>query len=170
MSLINDALKRAKQTQQNQPPPNLPPLPPIEPPPVPPASPGSIRWLWPPLIIVFAVAVCFWIGLSIARHSVTKTAIEPPPVPIPPVTAVSAWVTNAPVEPAPPQRVAVVKPPAEPKLQGIAYSSTRPWAIVDGATVYVGDHVGEFRVKAILPDAVILEKADGSQKQLSMRR
>jgi hypothetical protein len=53
-------------------------------------------------------------------------------------------------------------------LQGIVYSPTRPWAIVNGQTVQVGDWLGEFRVKAISPYGVILEKTDGSQKKLGL--
>lgn len=46
--------------------------------------------------------------------------------------------------------------PAPPKLQAIVFNPTRPSAIVSGKTVVVGDRVNEFRVAAIHPDHITL--------------
>ena len=46
-----------------------------------------------------------------------------------------------------------------PKLQGILYRPGRPEAILDGATVLIGDRVGQFRVLAISQDTVTLGSA-----------
>jgi hypothetical protein len=42
------------------------------------------------------------------------------------------------------------------KLQGIIYSPTRPSAVISGKSVFVGDHVGEFKVVAISQSSTIL--------------
>ena len=55
-----------------------------------------------------------------------------------------------------PQRSHPPTPP-EPKLQGILFAASRPWAIVNGKTVFVGDQIGEFRVTAISKDSVTLQ-------------
>jgi hypothetical protein len=40
-----------------------------------------------------------------------------------------------------------------PRLQGIFFHATRPSAIMNGKSVFVGDKVGEFRVTAITRDS-----------------
>ena len=53
------------------------------------------------------------------------------------------------------------------KLQGIIYDATRPSAIVDGKTVYVGDQRGRIsREGKFRNDSVTLDKADGHRKTL----
>lgn len=49
----------------------------------------------------------------------------------------------------------LTKPPP-PKLQAIVFIPTRPSAILSGKTVVVGDRVNEFRVAAISPDSITL--------------
>ncbi|HLX94719.1 MAG TPA: hypothetical protein VKU37_03155 [Verrucomicrobiae bacterium] len=151
MSLINDALKQAKQSQPQNPPSTPPPLSPVES-----ASQGGGSWLAPVLIILLLAAAGIFIGLSLSKHA--------PAAGVPPVAATQQVETAAVVLPVvtnpPPDSntVAVVPPnPPEPKLQGILYAATRPCAIVSGKTVFVGDQMGEFRVAAISKDSVTLQ-------------
>lgn len=179
MSQIADALKRARQAQQNSPPPGLPPLPPTAPPPATPA-PTSGRW---PMVIVSLVAVggCL-VTLALTRRIVARPVPEPPPMLAPAAAAVPLGVTDVPasptnqlplvatpvIPPAPKPQAAASSSPPDLKLQGIVCGSGRSWAMVNGKTVYVGDRIGGFRVVAISPSAVTLEKADGSQQKLWM--
>jgi hypothetical protein len=171
MSRINDALKRAQQAQKKQTPApdaKTPRLLPVA------SRPGSvIGWILPGVIGFLIMAAGLFIGMALVTRTVTKTAGKPRllaaqpvnPVVVPAPTTAPAPAPAAPPPPAsPPQS----PPPPEPKLQGIVYAATRPWAIVDGQTVHVGDRLGEFRVKAISQRSVTLEKADGSQKKLGL--
>jgi hypothetical protein len=174
MSLINDALKRARQAQQGKPPPGTPPLQPVE------STSGTVVGRILPAVIIFLlVAACFFLWLALARRSVTKIAPEPgilvtqpaASIPIPASNAPPVFKANPPGTNAPATNTAALPPPSpppEPKLQGIVYTPAQPWAIVDGKTVHVGDRLGEFRVKEISPRNVTLEKADGSQKKLGL--
>jgi hypothetical protein len=162
MSLINDALKQARRSQQNNPPSGQPPLPPVES-----VSRGGMNWFLLVAIVLLLAVAGFFTGLSLTKHT------PPPP---PPTTAPATMQATTP-ELSPIQQVefvsnsppvstntpsgsnaiaAVPPPPPEPKLQGILFDPTRPCAIVDGATVFVGDRVGEFRVTAISKDKVTL--------------
>ena len=138
MSLINDALKQAKQSQPQNPPSTPPPLAPV-------------------MIILLLAAAGIFIGLSLARHASPIAGAQPVAATqqVETATAVLPVVTNPP--PAT-NAVAVVPPkPPEPKLQGILYAATRPCAIVSGKTVFIGDQVGKLRVAAITEDSVTLQ-------------
>jgi hypothetical protein len=222
MSLINDALRRARQTQQQSPPASRQPLVPVEP------KPRGISRMLPLAVGVLFAAACFFLGLSLASRTSPPVAVAPLPppkqsdkpvpvapaplpepkvapatkpapklslsattanpvvvAPLPPKTVASAAPT-APAAPAAPAKVAapaatppaVPKPtatppsplPPEPKLQGIFFDPSRPWAIVSGKTVYAGDRVGDFRVKEISKNTVTLEKADKTLKVLDLGR
>ena len=154
MSLINDALKQARRSQSNNPPSgSSPPLPPVES-----SSRGGINWFLLTLVILLLAAAGFFFGLSlskptslppatVSRHSFTRQ--------IKPVSNSLPVVTNAPSDS---NAVSAVPPPSpEPKLQGILFDSARPCAIVDGRTVFVGGHVGGFRVTAISKSDVTLK-------------
>jgi hypothetical protein len=219
MSLINDALRRARQTQQQSPPASRQPLVPVEP------KPRGISRMLPLAVGVLFAAACFFFGLSLARRTPPPVAVAPlpppkqsdkpvpvAPAPLPepkvapatkpaPKLSLSATTANpvvvaplppktvasaAPTAPAAPAKVAapaatppaVPKPtatsppplPPEPKLQGIFFDPSRPWAIVNGKTVYAGDRVGDFRVKEISKNTVTLEKADKTLKVLDLGR
>jgi cytoskeletal protein RodZ len=102
---------------------------------------------------------------------------EPPPATQTPPTATSSQEPpqaapkpiNTPTEPTaapttPTNATAVAPPveppkPAKPKLQGISYNPTRPSAVINGRTLYVGDRMGEFNVREITKDAVTLVSA-----------
>lgn len=43
------------------------------------------------------------------------------------------------------------------KLQGIAYRKERPSALINGKTMFVGDHVGEAKIIVIDPSSTTLE-------------
>jgi hypothetical protein len=162
MSQINEALKRAKQSQTEQPPPLSPGAPPL--PPVEPESSGSMGWFV--LIILIIAIACFFIGLAFATRkpatettvtvtNVVQVAAVPPPPPKPVVA------TNNPVVPPP-------KPtPPALKLEGILYGPGQPpQAIVNGQTVYVGDTVNGFHVQTISKNSVSFLASDGTEKIL----
>lgn len=46
--------------------------------------------------------------------------------------------------------------PALLKLQGITYNPRHPSAVINGKTLFIGERLGEFRVKAIGPDSATL--------------
>jgi len=146
MSLINDALKQTRQAQQQTPPSPPPSLPPVETDPN-----GGGNWWIPAVIILLLAAAGMFIGLSLSR----------PPLPVAaasrkaPVALTLPIVTNPP----PGSNMVVVVPPKppEPKLQGILLAASRPCAIVNGKTVFVGDRLDEFRVAAISKNSVTLQ-------------
>ena len=156
MSLVNDALKRAKQAQKENPPPN----PELAFRPVEPANEGQTG---SPLLFIGAfvglVAVVVVGGLLIWSltskqgpdlHAEARPVAEPVPVVVPPQPVVTPpVVTNSQPE--------VVEPPKpELKLQGIFFNPTRPSAVVNERTVYVGDRVSGMHVRAITPKEVVL--------------
>jgi hypothetical protein len=153
MSLINDALKQARQSQQQNPPSGLPPMRPVAR-----APRGATDWLLPLAVIALVVAAVFFIWLALAGRKTPVT--KAPEISAAPAVA---RVTNAPVV----SNVVAAVPPSLPKLQGVVYGE-KSWAIVDGKTVYVGDSVGNFRVKEIFPNSVTLEAADGSEQKLGI--
>jgi hypothetical protein len=162
MSLINDALKRAKESQRDHPPSGARPLPPVES-----AARGGTGWILAVAAVLFLAAVGLFIGLTLFGHKAStvaaaKTAATPPP---PAAPAAAPVTSTAPATPAasPPPAAPWEQPP---RIQGIIFSATRPLAIVDGKTVNVGDRVGDFQVKQILKDSVIFLGPDGSRKTL----
>ena len=190
MSLINDALKRARQAQQkNEPPSASATMRPVE------ARRAASKSALIPLVLATLLVVIGGILIVIAltrgESRETKTAgANPAPVsnaakppaaakseepsssvetptsapttvaavtPAPSSTptqavAVAAPETNAPAVPTPP-----VAPPV-PKLQGIFFNPSKPSAVVNSKTVYIGSKVGEFSVVDITQRAVALER------------
>lgn len=184
MSLINDALKRAKQNQETNP----PATPPLEFRPVEPAQGEgrrtSLLLVGLSLVMVAIVGMCaalVWyvsqkngpalrVEASANPRSVaprTNTPAQPAPKPKPPVTvanpantppAVTETVEAASVanEPVVTAVVAAVEPlkSAPLKLQGIFFNPKNPSAVVNGRTVYLGERTGGFFVLAISPTSV----------------
>jgi hypothetical protein len=159
MSLVNDALKRAKQAQQENP----TPTPELAFRPVEPANerqPGSPLLFFGAFVgLVFVISACgllIWAvthqrgaDLQAEARAVTEPVAEVVPV-VEPVAA--PVVTNSEPE--------VVEPPKpEFKLQGIFFNPARPSAVVNDRTVYVGDRISGLQVRAITPDAVVLTSA-----------
>ena len=193
MSLINDALKRATQTQ---PPGSVPPA--IIKEPMLPASaahnaPGLPVYFVPVLLFVISGACFFlWKGWQttnqnqVASNAIIAKAREPVALPevapeeniaIPANRVFSVDDEPAPapalVTPAaPPANPAPVAEPARPaapalKLQGIFYRPSNPSAVVNNKTVFLGDSVGNSRVKAIDRQSVTLER-DGATQVLTL--
>jgi hypothetical protein len=98
-------------------------------------------------------------GPAVAKARQTEATNQPvPPAPIPAAAPVTAPTPNATpialpaaLEPKP----ARTFPPV--KLQGIAYRKERPSALINGKTMFVGEHVGEAKIIAIDPSSVTLE-------------
>ena len=139
MSLINDALKQARQAPPRNTPTVLPPLQPAHN-----ESSNSAVWLVPALIIFLVFAVIFFIGYMAAHRSV-QTIVTAPPDPAT-TQVVQVVNANAPIAavPEPPPKVVEL-----PSLQGIFYSPTAPSAIMDGKTIRPGDQFKQYKVKEI---------------------
>jgi hypothetical protein len=192
MSLINDALKRASQSDRKRPAQAALPRP-MQPA----AAPARARNSWLLAAIIVAVLGFALAGLSFwkwwgATHPVVATApaqpvqsvqtivespppAAPKPVPIiqeapPPVAAAAPAPVPAlatPVIVAVP--VPVVKPawPIELTAKAIFYSKIHPHALVNGRTVEPGDKIDGVLVTGIEPDRVVVEW-NGEKKELLM--
>jgi hypothetical protein len=176
MSLINDALKRAREAQQQTPPPPIaePQLHAVEPEKHTRHNVGFLILLALALITLGGLVLVWQISRK-QSDDIQQVAAKTPPATAPagepsstranptaiapadtapanPTPAVV--VTNAaPVPDAPPA------PPPPPKLQGIVFNPKRPSALIDGRTVFLGDRFGQFRVVAITPQTVTLAGA-----------
>lgn len=179
MSLINDALKRAKKAQQENP----PATPPLEFRAVEPGQSENRRvtLLVVGLSLVF-VAVLGLAGVLVWFVSQSKPATLPvaarvadaPIAPLPKrePAAVTAVATTDMVEPALAKPTSeIIDNPDEPntngvpviatiieaikppplKLQGIFFNPNAPSVVVNGRTIYLGDRVGSFRLLAVSP-------------------
>jgi hypothetical protein len=169
MSLINDALKRARETQQKNPPSGAPPLPPVESP-----ARGGTGWMLAGAAVFFVAAPGVFIGPALFGHKAAPVAAakapeisaptraEPAPEPAPVTNALPPPATKT--NPPPPAGTAEQLP----KVQGIIFNAAHPLAIVNGKTVNVGDRVGDFQVKQIMKNSVVFQRPDGSQKSLGI--
>jgi hypothetical protein len=97
---------------------------------------------------------------AVAKARQTEATNQPVPLatipaaaaaPVPTPTPVAAPGVPAALEPKPPRTFPAVK------LQGIAYRKERPSALINGKTMFVGEHVGEAKIIAIDPSRVTLE-------------
>ena len=158
MSLINDALKRAKQAPPRNTPNALPPLRPVA------EEPSSVpAWLMPSVIIILIFAAIFFIGWSVAHNAVRSIMASPDLTATQEVAVVPVPVVAPQVEPAAP-----LNPPDAPRLQGIFYSPTSPSAIVDGKTIRPGDKFKQYHVQEISKYTVTLVGPDGKAFKLGM--
>jgi hypothetical protein len=179
MSLINDALKRANEVNPQEPPPaeGAPPLRPAEHKP----RPAWSLVVFPLLaLVVFALAGWFLVkGYYAAQQlkspQTTVSARESQPEESPRETVVTnarppivEQVVAAPVT-NPPAVTAESSPPSMPaiKLQGIFYRPSRPSAMINSKTVFVGDRVGEVKILSISRETVTLE-FEGQTKVLTL--
>jgi hypothetical protein len=173
MSMINDALKRAKQTQKENPPatPELK-FQPVEPrQEARPQSPQLIVGLILGLTVIvglgglllWAVAQNHNASLQAEARTVNEGGtgkpgglVDPPPAPL--AAESGAAPAISPEEEQTNSQPALALPPKAPelKLQGIFFNPRSPSAVVNGRTVYVGDKVSGFRVFAITPQTVAL--------------
>jgi hypothetical protein len=158
MSLINDALKQARQAPPRNLPNNLPSLQPVAEEP----SPTAV-WLIPAIVIFLIVAAIFFIGWAAAHNTVRSIVTTPDAATQQELNVVAPVIhTSAPTPVAPPP------PPELPRLQGIFYSPTTPTAILDGKTVAPGDQFNQFQVKAISKYTVTLVGPDKKEYQVGM--
>lgn len=187
MSLINDALKKAKQAQAAAPARQSAPQ--LRSPETDhPVRSGSALML-PAIIVAVGLvgAALVWVAVSGRKPGAPKeeavVAANPPPAPktelaVAPATREVVSTSPAPVsvstavvEPKPtvaPSSPPVVAPavttplaPVLPKLNGIFFNPTRPTAIVNNKLVSIGSRSGEFTVVAITQTSVFL--VSGSQ-------
>jgi len=162
MSLINDALKQARQAPPRNSPNSQPPLRPV-------VEEGSsaATWLIPAIILILVVAAIFFIGWASAHRVVSTIMAQPEPV-----VVVTQQVTGVrpPVAPPPVAEPALLNPPDAPVLQGIFYSPTAPSAIVNGKTIRPGDQLRQYRVKEIGKFTVTLVGPDKKEIKLGMDR
>jgi hypothetical protein len=179
MSLVNDALKRAKQAQKAGPA----------------TRPGDDLQLRPVekhqtrrshsvtgligagiAVAAFVIVLLVWNSPQPSEPAAQAPAPAPAvPAPAPAVTPpASTPAATAPLiaatppasavpstpEPAPANAAATTPPPpASPRLQGIFFDPKHPSAIVSGKTVSVGSRSGEYLVAAIDPGSVTLVSA-----------
>lgn len=193
MSLINDALKRTQEAQQQQAPAaSGTELKPVDPAAVKAAN-SSKTLLY--IMVAFAIVGNLLIFLYYFTNErankqntaapttmVVVPAVVPPaevvqappaPAPEPPANVVSA-PTVAPVETNAAQ--AAVSPPAAPeppkpaplRLQSVMLSSTKPAALVSGKFVNIGSKVQGSVVIAIDQESVTLVGSDGKTNVLSL--
>jgi hypothetical protein len=187
MSLINEALKRARQAPV-APTPDLH-FRPVEPAP---AARRSVGVLLQAVLAVIALLTLLLVWqfahrsgpndqkLSLAPAGESKPApVAQPPAdstpsqPAKPAALGAAGSTpdNTPVSGTATNPTAVVEPPppapAPLKLQGVVYNPRRPSALISGRTLFIGDHIRDFRVVAITPNSATLTGA-GQTNVLSM--
>jgi len=164
MSLINDALKRAKQAQEQ----GSPESPKVQFRPVEAARQPVKKnhtTIWIAVVIMVGLIIGF-VFRQLTRENKNSTPKEvkareivpanpipqetaPAPKPVTPAPAIqdkSATVhADAPSEARPPE-----------KLQAIVFDPKRPSAIISGKSVFVGDKIGDLRVVAITQESVTL--------------
>ena len=161
MSLLNDALKRASQSQQKSDTVRIS-LPPA------PKPQTGLGWALPVLIILLIITTGAFVALAFFGRKAAPAPQIMTAVTVP--SPARAIPVAPPVPPAATQRAAVNTPPPAPvspprlKLQGITYYNGKWQAIVNGTTVYVGDSVNGFRVAAISQNHVSFIAPDGSRK------
>lgn len=172
MSLINDALKRAKEAQRKETPPGGSPMRPVE------AKPAErdFSLILPVVIVLLVVTAIVFIGLAVTRQAATNPAkknaaapaITPAQTPTQTVAIAVVPATNpppaalpAPATSAPPAEVTNPAPikaeaPKPTRLQGISFDPVLSWAVINGETVYVGDFVNGMQVTEISRKSVTL--------------
>ena len=154
MSLINDALKQARQAPPRSTPSTLPPLQPAHQ-----EDSNTAVWLVPAVIIFLVFAAIFFIGWASMHRTVNSIVTAPPD---PATTQEVAVVAPVFVAPEPPPVVEL------PRLQGIFYSPTAPSAIMDGKTIRPGDTFKQYKVKEISKFNVILVGPDKKEIKVGL--
>ena len=157
MSLINDALKRAKDAQQKTrgiaPGPQLRPAEPF-----PPAARRIGIVL--PLVVVLFVFLSWLIVLQM-REKVSASQLDNKPAALvkpAPTAPLQTIAVSKPKPPATGQPVAapVRAPDPGPKLQAIFFAPGHTTAIISGKTVRAGDSIKGFRIASISQNSATL--------------
>jgi hypothetical protein len=182
MSLINDALKRAKAAQQHAPP---PPPSPLQFRPVEAGQRTKPRFDWVAPAIVAIIGIFALLFMWPRAHNSTsnapletkaRTLVAAKESPAAPAVARASQPdapqptqekqTTPPSEPAPavvvnpaPVHEPPVPQPPPLRLQAIIYSPTRPSAMINGRALFIGEKVGDLRVTAITQETVTLTGA-----------
>lgn len=161
MSLINDALKRARQQTGGQPA-RIPPE-------IPTRREQHTNWILPVLIILLIATAAGLLGLSFKHQQLPAVIVSVPPsvtVSNPPQRAIVLPTSSS----NPPKSAAVAVDTSShlPRLQGVFYDPVHPVAIVDGKTVHIGDNVGIYRVKAISKSDITLAGPSGALAQIRL--
>lgn len=159
MSLINDALKRAREAQPQSPPPQASlQLRPAEPAP---AANRGMGMIVPAVIAFLALIGVFFVWHAERRPPVKQPAPEtkatPPAAPkiAPPVQIAAVAPT-----PTPPAAPVPALPPVEPlKLQAIFFAPGHSSAIINGKTVFAGETFKGYRVADIAETSATLVSA-----------
>lgn len=159
MSLINDALKQARQAQSQNPPGGTPPLPPVET-----KSQGGPSWTLITAVILFVAAILIFVISSNSKQKSVPAPMTNAPAPM--EAQVKPAPTNLPEAPA--TNVPATVAGQFPKVQGIIYDATHPVAIVDRKTVRIGDSDGDFKVAAISRTSVTFQRVDGSLQEIKL--
>jgi hypothetical protein len=171
MSLINDALKRARQAQpENLAPADGPWLRPVE------RAPRGARPDFLMLALIGVVLVLagvlllqwFHSGDLIVRAKTIPAAPAPEAIHATPASVQTAAVAQ------PATNLAVAVEPAKPppivyKLQSIFYFPKNPSAVINGKTVHEGTVVGEARVVAIGQESATILMGSGETNILELQ-
>jgi hypothetical protein len=172
MSLINDALKRASQSDKKRSAPTA--LPRLMQPAAAPQRTGSSLLVAGIVVVALVLAVAgwiFWRGFGTAHTVVAVPRVQPaqavvaapPPVAVKPAVA----VPQSQSAPAPAPAAVVAAPPAESPapdpwptnltVNAIFYSKSNPRALVNGKTVATGDTIDGVLVTGIMSDRVFVD-------------
>jgi hypothetical protein len=173
MSLINDALKRAKAQQGSSEAPRMQ-FRPVEPAKQPVKKSRTTIWI---AVVIIAGLIIGFVFRQLTRENKTASPKEVkarevvPANPIPQQTAPGAQLApaaatistpNSVRHESPTQDVAAVpiireqEPRIVPKLQAVVFDPKHPSAIIGGRSVFVGDRVNDSRVVAISQESVTL--------------
>ena len=185
MSLINDALKRAKQAQEQAPPPSTPG------PQFRPAEPAQfarhgVGFMLPVGLALVALLTLLLVWQLSRNHDSVRalqagppaaSPAAPPATPMvaappatPPASPVTEPAATAPSAPATPAAAvaetsstnspapAEISPPKPPplRLQAVVLDPKRPSALVNGKTLFLGDRIGAFRLMALDQESATL--------------
>lgn len=166
MSLINDALKRAKAAHTAGPPGAVTASAPLH------AAGEDHHRSNEPLLVLLALLILFTVlagifALQIKRHRLVDAAAPTPhTAPVVTAPAIPAQTIGSPTQSAAvaPTNTPIAgtlspeqpPPPAPARLQAIFYDPVRPSAMIGGESMFVGDSLGNFRVAAITRTTVTL--------------
>jgi hypothetical protein len=116
---------------------------------------------WGPMFVILGIITVFIRPLRTQESSKPLVAA---PLPPPKKAEPAVVVANVPVPPVVPPKP-VTFPPL--KIQGVIFGSSTPYAIINGQSYTVGDHLGDVVVRAIDRSSVMIELG-GEMKVLTL--